>query len=197
MFSRETYIERRKTLAQSISSGIILLLGNEEMPMNYSDNTYHFRQDSTFLYYFGIDQPQLAGIIDADTGEALVFGDDAGVEMIVWAGKMPTLSSLCDRVGIGNHKPYSDLEKVIGEARSRNREIHFLPPYRIGNKLKLSGLLNKKIETVDDLVSLPLVKAVVAQREIKSAFDVARSRTMGGVSRFTGNNPVSWRGASL
>jgi Xaa-Pro aminopeptidase len=172
MFSTQTYIERRKVLAQSVSSGMILLLGNEEMPMNYTDNTYHFRQDSTFLYYFGIDQPSLAGIIDADTGESMVFGDEASVEMIVWVGKLPTLSSLCDLVGIDNFFASDELGAVIGAALSKKREIHFLPPYRADNKIKLSGLLKESIAKIDNQVSLSLVKSVVAQREIKTAEEI-------------------------
>jgi Xaa-Pro aminopeptidase len=86
MFSKETYIDRRVALSASVSSELIVMLGNKEMPMNYTDNTYHFRQDSSFLYYFGLDQPALAGIIDADPGVAVLFGDEMTVEMIVWAG---------------------------------------------------------------------------------------------------------------
>ncbi len=172
MFSKETYIKRRKRLAGSVSSGLILLLGNEESPMNYTDNTYHFRQDSTFLYYFGLDQPSLACVIDADTGETVLFGDDITVEMIVWTGKLPSLSSQCEKVGIGTQKPLSDLEKTISDARSRQREIHFLSPYRLDNRLKLTNLLNVNLENATDLASIQLVKAIVAQREIKSEEEI-------------------------
>lgn len=172
MFSKETYIKRRKRLAGSVSSGLILLLGNEESPMNYTDNTYHFRQDSTFLYYFGLDQPSLACVIDADTGETVLFGDDITVEMIVWTGKLPSLSSQCEKVGISTQKPLSDLEKTISDARSRQREIHFLSPYRLDNRLKLTNLLNVNLENATDLASIQLVKAIVAQREIKSEEEI-------------------------
>jgi len=172
MFSTQTYVERRKTLAQSLSSGIILLMGNEEMPMNYTDNTYHFRQDSTFLYFFGIDQPSLAGVIDADTGESMLFGDEASIDMIVWAGKLPTLASRCELAGVNDLHASKDLEKVVSAALSKKREIHFLPPYRADNKQKLSELLKTPINQIDSQVSLPLVKAVVAQREIKSEVEI-------------------------
>ena len=105
MFKKEIYIERRKVLAETVTSGLILLLGNEESPMNYLDNTYHFRQDSTFLYYFGLDQPSLAGVIDADSGEVTVFGDDLSIDMIVWMGSLPKLSVLCEKVGVSHQKP--------------------------------------------------------------------------------------------
>ncbi len=172
MFSKETYINRRKVLSASVSSGLIILLGNEEMPMNYKDNTYHFRQDSSFLYYFGLNQPTLAGIVDADSGEAVLFGDDMTVEMIVWAGKLPTIAHLCEQVGISNSKPYPEFSKAVEKAISQNREIHFLPPYRLANTILLSRLLNVSLEKVNDLASLQLVKAVVAMREIKSAEEI-------------------------
>ncbi|HDM10095.1 MAG TPA: aminopeptidase P family protein, partial [Desulfobacteraceae bacterium] len=53
MFSANTYKERRQRLRTQVSSGLILLLGNDESPMNYRDNPYPFRQDSSFLYFFG------------------------------------------------------------------------------------------------------------------------------------------------
>jgi len=64
MFNKQTYIQRRKTLAEKVGSGLILLLGNDESPMNYADNGYHFRQDSTFLYFFGLVFPALAWVIE-------------------------------------------------------------------------------------------------------------------------------------
>ena len=129
MFKKEIYIKRRKVLTESVSSGLILLLGNEESPMNYFDNTYHFRQDSTFLYYFGLDQPSLAGVIDADSGEVTVFGDDITVEMIVWMGTLPKLSTLCEKAGVNTQKPVSGLQDTIKDALSQGRKIHFLQNY--------------------------------------------------------------------
>ena len=130
MFSKEIYTSRRKKLADTVSSGLILLPGNEESPMNYADNTYHFRQDSTFLYYFGIDQASLAGIIDADSGESVLFGDDYSIDMIVWTGKVPSIAELGEQVGVTNTKPFSSLQSTVSEALSQNRKVHFLNPYR-------------------------------------------------------------------
>jgi len=98
--------------------------------MNYTDNTYHFRQDSTFLYYFGINQASLAGVIDADSGEAMLFGDDYSVEMIVWTGVVPSIASLGADIGVTNVKPFASLQTVVSEALSSKRAIHFLNPYR-------------------------------------------------------------------
>jgi Xaa-Pro aminopeptidase len=173
MFKKEIYIKRRKVLTESVSSGLILLLGNEESPMNYFDNTYHFRQDSTFLYYFGLDQPSLAGVIDADSGEVTVFGDDITVEMIVWMGTLPKLSTLCEKAGVNTQKPVSGLQNTIKDALSQGRKIHFLPPYRMDNRLKLRNLLNVEFEKAEEEASLELVKAVVSQREIKSEEEIA------------------------
>jgi len=173
MFKKEIYIERRKVLAETVTSGLILLLGNEESPMNYFDNTYHFRQDSTFLYYFGLDQPSLAGVIDADSGEVTVFGDDLTVEMIVWMGTLPKLTDLCEGAGVSHQKPYSELQGTIREAVSMGRQIHFLPPYRMDNRLKLKNLLNVDFENAEEKASLELVKTVVSQREVKSVEEIA------------------------
>ncbi len=173
MFSKETYITRRKKLAETVSGGLILLPGNEEAPMNYTDNTYHFRQDSTFLYYFGINQASLAGVIDADSGEAMLFGDDYSVEMIVWTGVVPSIASLGADIGVTNVKPFASLQSVVSEAISSNRTIHFLNPYRSDILIRLSELLECNYRAIPEKASLELAKVVIAQREVKSAEEIA------------------------
>jgi len=173
MFSKETYSERRKELAASLSGGLILLPGNEESPMNYTDNTYHFRQDSTFLYYFGVDQASLTGVIDADTGESILFGDELTVEMIVWTGVLPSLTSLAEQVGIKKVKPTSEISSYLSAVLARGRTVHYLDPYRSDIVLKISAWMGINNQKVEGLSSLELTKAVVAQREIKSDEEIA------------------------
>ena len=173
MFSKETYTARRKELAANVSGGLILLPGNEESPMNYADNTYHFRQDSTFLYYFGIDQASLAGIIDADSGESMLFGDDYSIEMIVWTGVVPSIATLGEKVGVTNVKPFSSLQTVVSEALSQKRPIHFLNPYRPDIQIRLAELMQSNVRSIPEMSSLDLTKAVVVQREVKSAEEIS------------------------
>ncbi len=173
MFSKETYTARRNKLAESVSGGLILLPGNEESPMNYTDNTYHFRQDSTFLYYFGINQASLAGVIDVDSGESILFGDDYSVEMIVWTGVVPSIASLGDRAGVTNVKSFSALQTVVSEALSSKRMIHFLNPYRADILIRLAEHLQMNYQSIPDKASLELARVVIAQREIKSSEEIA------------------------
>jgi Xaa-Pro aminopeptidase len=173
MFSKETYTARRKKLAESLSGGLILLPGNEESPMNYTDNTYHFRQDSTFLYYFGINQASLAGVIDVDSGESILFGDDYSVEMIVWTGVVPSIASLGDRAGVTNVKSFSALQTVVYEAISSKRPVHFLNPYRADILIRLAEHLQMNYQSIPDKASLELARAVIAQREVKSSEEIA------------------------
>ena len=173
MFSKETYTARRKKLAESVSGGLILLPGNEESPMNYTDNTYHFRQDSTFLYYFGINQASLAGVIDADTGESILFGDDYSIEMIVWTGVVPSIATLGEKVGVTNVKSFLALQTVVSEALSNNRTVHLLNPYRADILIRLAELLQSNYQSIPEKASLELTKAVIAQREVKSAEEIA------------------------
>jgi Xaa-Pro aminopeptidase len=141
--------------------------------MNYADNTYHFRQDSTFLYYFGLNQASLNGVIDADSGESILFGDELTVEMIVWTGVLPSLASLSEKVGLGAVKTSSELPGFIADAMNKGRSIHFLAPYRADIVLKISGWLNIKPQAISDSFSLELTRAVVSQREIKSEEELA------------------------
>jgi Xaa-Pro aminopeptidase len=100
MFSKETYISRREKLKKQFQSGILLFLGNDECGCNYEDNTYFYRQDSSFLYYFGISKPNLAAIIDIDENKEYIFGDEATIDLIVWTGSQPSIQELADRVGV-------------------------------------------------------------------------------------------------
>jgi len=168
MFNKETYIQRRKALAEKIGTGLILLLGNNDSPMNYADNTYHFRQDSTFLYYFGIDFPSLAAVIDVDNDRQIIFGDDYTIDDIVWMGPQPTIAERASLGGLHASLPVSELPKMLHEAQKKGREIHFLSPYRADNKLQLQQLLFLHPETLDSKASLKLIRAVVSQREIKT-----------------------------
>jgi len=116
MFDKNVYAERRNKLKQRMRSGLLLFLGNNESPMNYPDNTYHFRQDSTFLYYFGLDYPGLAAIIDVDEDRDIVFGNDLTVDEIVWMGTQPSLKERALAAGITDTRPMADMEKMLASS---------------------------------------------------------------------------------
>ena len=168
MFQKDTYIERRKTLKQKVGSGMILFLANEESPMNYTDNTYHFRQDSTFLYYFGIQHPGMAAIIDIDDDKEIIFGDDFTIDDIVFMGPKPTIVERASQCGVAYVKASTELGTVLGKAKKMGQTIHFLPLYRPESKIKLQELIGIAPAEVASKCSIDLVKAVVSQREIKT-----------------------------
>ncbi len=172
MFDANIYSQRRKKLREDLGSGLVLLLGNEESPMNYPANPYHFRQDSSFLYFFGLDYPGLAGIIDADEGKDVVFGDDVTIEDIIWMGSQPFLKDRAVKVGVDETKSSSDLEETLMKAIRMGRRVHFLPPYRPGTILKLGALTGIKPPMVNAFSSAELIKAIVAQRSIKSKEEI-------------------------
>lgn len=176
MFNRETYISRRQKLKQHISEGIILLLGNVDSPMNYADNTYYFRQDSSFLYFFGLDFQKLAGVIDAESGEEIIFGDDVEIEDIIWMGPQIALKEKAAEVGITKTEPYKNLQSIIEKAIQAGRKIHFLPPYRAENKILLNDLLGISISKLKAYSSLELIKAIVALRSVKEEQEIAEIR---------------------
>lgn len=171
-FNKEVYVERRKQLQKKIGSGLILLLGNEESSMNYKDNCYHFRQDSSFLYYAGIDLPGLTCLIDPESGNSTLFGEDYTIDDIVWMGPQPTISELSQLTGLSGSGNNLLLQAEISKALQQNRTIHILPPYRPENRIRLSELLQTTLKGVDSYVSTSLVLAIVSQREIKEAIEV-------------------------
>lgn len=171
MFTTSTYQNRRQALQNKILGGILLFPGNIENPINFEHNTYPFRQDSTFLYYFGLAVPALVGLIDLDENKEIIFGREATIDDLVWTGPQESLSDRAARVGVAETAPISSLVEYIGRAIAQNRKIHFLPPYQSANKLLLSELLNQTPSQLQPSVSL--IRAVAQQRSIKEAQEVA------------------------
>jgi len=171
-FSSETYKSRRANLQKKVGSGILLFMGNEESPMNYTDNCYHFRQDSSFLYFFGIDQPGLNAIIDVDNDQEIIFGDELTINDVVWTGPQTTIAESATQVGISTTKPAKELSSFLKAAQSSGREVHYLPPYRDSNLLKISEWLNFSPKQVEPGVSSKLVKGVISLRSYKSAEEI-------------------------
>lgn len=174
MFSKETYINRRTVLKKNFESGILLFLGNDETGMNYLDNTYNFRQDSTFLYYFASDYAGLDAIIDIDEDKEIIFGDELTMDHIVWMGSQPTIRDKSETVGISNILPKKELTTYLENAMAKGRKIHFLPPYRADHRIKLLDLLKISPNKQDELQSLDFVKSVVNQRNYKSKEEIVQ-----------------------
>jgi len=173
MFSPDTYVSRRGVLASRLDGGLLVFPGNDESPMNYADNCYPFRQDSTFLYYFGLDQPGLAAVIDVDAATATIFGDELTIDHIVWMGDLPTIAARADRVGVTDTRPLADVARVVAGARGAGRDVHYLPPYRAGTTLWLADLLGVAPAEVKEGASTDFIRAVVDQRIFKSEEEVA------------------------
>ena len=172
MFSAKTYVARREMLRKRIGGGLILLPGNQLSPNNYPNNAYYYRQDSTFLYFFGLNIPSLTGLLDADTGEDMLFGDDFTVEDIIWMGPQPTLRELGARAGVAATHPTAELEKRLRTAIAQGRRIHYLPPYRGETKLQLSELLGIVPAMLHQRKSVDLMLTVAEMRETKSLEEI-------------------------
>lgn len=172
MFSKNTYIKRRKQLAKDVKDGIILLLGNSDAPFNYLANIYTFRQDSSFRYFFEYNLADLAGVIDANSSEDYLFGDDVEIDDIIWTGPVASIRERAEKIGVKNSGSRKDLANFLQEAILKGRKIHFLPPYRTENRNQLSSLLFIKKDHIEKFASLELRKAIVKQRSIKSLEEV-------------------------
>lgn len=173
MFASTIYQQRRRMLASRLGSGIVLFPGNEDSPMNYPDNCYHFRQDSSFLYYFGIDFPGITALIDIDENRDILFGDNYTIDDIVWMGPQPTMEERAARVGVEDVRPAGRIASYLAQALQHHRQIHFVLPYQASVRLKLAGWLDCHPSDLENRVSMPLTMAIIAQREIKSAEEIA------------------------
>ena len=168
MFPTATHEHRRKALASRFNDGLLIFLGNNESPMNYADNCYPFRQDSSFLYYFGLDQPGLAALMDLDEGSTTIFGDEFTIDDIVWMGDLPTIADRARRAGVGETRPCADFAQIVGNAVRAGRAVRFLPPYRADNAQLLSTILDLEPDEISGRASLEFITAVADQRNIKS-----------------------------
>ena len=171
MFGKETYTQRRAALKKYLGSGVLLFLGNDEQGLNYEDNCFRYRQDSTFLYYFGVSAPGLAAIIDIDEERDIIFGDEMSIDFIVWAGKQPSLREKAAQAGISDTRPAAEAVAYLQQCILKGRTIHYLPPYRAEHKLKLADWLG--IPTQRQEASVEFIKGVVAQRNFKTEEEIA------------------------
>jgi Xaa-Pro aminopeptidase len=178
MFAANVYTERRNRLRKEVSAGLALFLGNQEVSLNYPANTYSFRQDSTFSYFFGLDHPDLSAVIDLDNGQDLIFGNDVDIDDIIWMGKQPSMKDQAALAGVSVVRPSADLAGFIADALKNNRKVHFVPPYRGETYIHLHSLLNFPIADVKKNASEELIKGVVKLRMVKDALEVAEIEKM-------------------
>lgn len=172
MFNAQVYKNRRDALKAKIKNGVALFMGNVDSPMNYPANTFHFRQDSNFLYFFGIDLPGLAGVIDFDEGKDIIFGNDVEIDDIIWMGPQPSMKDYAAKVAVEYVQPMKNLGAFLQKAMSSGRQFHFLPPYRGETKIQIEGLTGIRIAEQKEKSSLELIRAVVALRNIKDEDEI-------------------------
>lgn len=170
MFPKDTYIGRRAALMARVGSGCILLPGNDEQGLNYEDNTFRYRQDSSFIYYIGLQQPGLVAVLDCDEGREILFGDELSIDAIVWMGTQPTLHERAAACGLSDIRPLDQLPAYLEGVRSAGRTVHYLPPYRPEHRLKLMQWLG--VMPGREVPSIPLIRAVADQRNHKTPEEI-------------------------
>jgi len=174
MFDKEIYKKRRKALREKVGKGIILFPGNNDSSMNYPSNPYHFRQDSSFLYFFGLDHPGLVAVCDTESGNDVLYGDDIDIDDIIWMGEQPSVRDLAAKAGVIHTKTLSSLKDDISAALAGGRKVHILPPYRGEHDLFLSDVLGVSPGRVKDFISQELIMAVISLREVKDEHEIVQ-----------------------
>jgi Xaa-Pro aminopeptidase len=178
MFPSSIYKDRRNRLKNEVKGGLILFPGNQEVSFNYPANTYSFRQDSSFLYFFGLDQPDLAGVMDLDTGRDILFGNDVEIGDIIWMGKQPSMKDRGEQIGVEETFPMSNLADTLQSALASGRKIHYLPPYRGETVIQLSELLGIPLSGIRQQASEALIKGVVKLRMKKDQLEIQEMESM-------------------
>lgn len=168
LFTKQTYVERRRKLRELVGSGLILLLGNNDSPNNYPSNIYKFRQDSTFLYYYGQKRDGLVGVIDADSGKEWLIGNEIDIDDIVWYGSVHSVQAMAEECGTETSAPMSQLKTLVDAAVQAGRKVHFLPPYRHDHMIQLMDLLGIHPSRQCEEASMALIQAVIEMRTVKT-----------------------------
>ncbi len=192
MFSKETYVGRRESLKKNVGSGILIFPGNKETGMNYKDNWYPFRQDSTFLYYFGINLPDLYVVIDLDEDKEILFGNDLTPEDMVWVGAAEPLATSAEKCGLAEVQSLSKLETFIKNAQQKGQTLHYLPPYRSKVIIEISKLTGIPVAEVDINKSEVFTKAVIAQRSIKSTEEIKEIHKAVNITAAMHRHAIKW-----
>ena len=173
LFNKETYTNRRLRLKSQVKEGIIVLFGNNESPVNYPNNSYKFRQDSSFLYFYGQHREGLVGVIDIDNDKEYLIGNDIDIEDIIWCGSVDSVADMASQCGVANSAPMGFLTKLIQDAKNKGRKIHFLPPYRHDQMIQIMDLTGIHPYQQRKKASLELIMAVVNQRAVKTPEEIA------------------------
>ena len=173
LFSKSTYVERRNELKKLVGSGLIVLFGNNDSPANYPSNTYKFRQDSSFLYYFGLHRNGLVGVIDVDNDREYLVGDEIDIEDIVWYGSVTSVAEMAEMTGVARTAAMRELPAIVESAKAQGEEVHFLPPYRFDNQIQIMHLLGIHPSQQKAAASLKLIAAVVKMRTTKTEEEIA------------------------
>lgn len=172
MFSKSIYIKRREQLRKDVSSGIIIFPANDEAAANYAGNTFPYRQDSNFLYFFGHREPSMVGVIDIEANKDILYADDLSMDDIIWMGNLPSVAEMAMEVGVENTASLSDLAQMLKKAVESGRKIHYVAPYRAKMSIKMAAWLGKSLEEIAQGQSVELIKAIAKQRSIKSVEEV-------------------------
>ena len=175
MFNKDVYVRRRSVLLDKMRAegarGIVLFIGNAEAPAQFLDNCYKWRQDSTWLYYFGLDDPMYAAILDIDGGGETIYADDVDIDDIIWMGPQPSVRSKAEMAGVASSAPYREVDKAVGAALKAGRTVHYIRPSRYFNKLRLMEMLGRC--KVEDGASETLTKAIISMRLVKEDIEIA------------------------
>ena len=183
MFDKDVYISRRKRLKELVGNGLVLIVGNSESPMSYSDNSYNFIQDSTFLYYFGLNSPDLVGVMDIDSDEDYIFGKEFTMDDIIWMGQQRTFKERAKDVGIENFVELEKMKEILKRDKDNERIIHFTNQYRVENSLKISRLLGLSLDEVNEKFSKRLVDGIIEMRSLKRDYEIAELEKATNVTR--------------
>ena len=183
MFDKDVYISRRKRLKELVGNGLVLIVGNSESPMSYSDNSYNFIQDSTFLYYFGLNSPDLVGVMDVDSDEDYIFGKEFTMDDIIWMGQQRAFKERAKDVGIENFVELEKMKEILKRDKDNERIIHFTNQYRVENSLKISRLLGLSLDEVNEKFSKRLVDGIIEMRSLKRDYEIAELEKATNVTR--------------
>ncbi len=168
----QVYKDRRNKIREAVGGGVILWLGHTLQPRNYTDNTFPFRQNSHFVYYTGLAEPDLAVLSFPERDNDVLFSRPTTMDDIIWSGAGQERINMARQAGIDTIEDIGRLGVYLTKAQSQKLAIHFLPPYQASSLFRIAELLVIEPSEVTSRASQQLKEAVARQRSIKSEIEI-------------------------
>ena len=176
-FTQDDFASRRTRLTESLDDGAIILAAGHLANRNH-DVEYEFRQDSTFWYFTGLDEPDAVAVLRPSADEPYVlFVNPFDPKYEIWVGERVGVDGAKETLGADEAFTVEELDEKLPELLTETGTVY----YALGTDRRLDRLVTDLIvkrrssgQRDGSYVGRVLdpVPAVGAMRVVKSAREI-------------------------